>query len=83
MHGYADVDLRIFSNLLVIFNLMVLNLSLLSACSHVDMVEKRWAIFGKREDYGVEKNDKDYVFMLDILHRAELIDQAVDLLKRL
>lgn len=79
MHGHADEVFQMFSQFeesglhpdAVVF------LCLLSTCSHSGMVAKGLDIFEKMEDYGVEKNDKHYACIVDLLGRAGLLDRAV------
>ncbi|KAL6206168.1 hypothetical protein ACLB2K_023417 [Fragaria x ananassa] len=44
---------------------------------HAGMVAKGLEIFDKMEEYGVEKNEKHYACIVDLLGRAGLLDRAV------
>lgn len=80
MNGLADEALRAFSEMLdlglrpdgVVF------LCLLSACSHAGMVKEGCEIFARMDDFGVEKQDKHYARVVDLLVRAGLTEQAIE-----
>lgn len=81
MHGHAEEALIMFSQ----FVKMGLNpdgilfLCLLSTCSHAGMVAKGREIFERMRDFGVEKTEEHYACMVDLLGRAGLLDEAVEL----
>lgn len=57
-------------------------LAILSACSHVGLVEEGWNYFNSMKyQYGIEPEGDHYACMVDLLGRAGLLDEAVDLIR--
>ncbi|KAA0052934.1 hypothetical protein IC582_015131 [Cucumis melo] len=83
MHGLADEALNMFRRLEEVGvkpdGLIFLNL--LSACSHAGLVAKGREIYKKMEAYGLERNDKHYACMVDLLARAGFLEQAAEFIE--
>uniref|UniRef100_A0A7N0VFH5 Pentatricopeptide repeat-containing protein n=1 Tax=Kalanchoe fedtschenkoi TaxID=63787 RepID=A0A7N0VFH5_KALFE len=57
-------------------------LTLLSACVHMGLVDDGWNIFNSmRYVYKIEPRPDHYACMVDLLGRAGLLDEALDILK--
>lgn len=57
-------------------------LGVLSACTHVGLVEEGWKYFGSmRAFYKVEPGPDHYACMVDLLGRAGFVDEALHLIK--
>ncbi|KAK2970859.1 hypothetical protein RJ640_006522 [Escallonia rubra] len=56
-------------------------LGILSACTHVGLVEEGWNYFkSMRSTYKIEPGPDHYACMVDLLGRAGLLDQAINLI---
>lgn len=57
-------------------------LAVLSACTHAGLVDEGWNIFNTmKSHYGIEPEADHYACMVDILGRAGLLDEAIDLIR--
>lgn len=64
--------------------LSVLQVGVLSACSHTGLVEKgREYFYSMNRDYGVIPNSKHYTCMVDLLGRAGCLNEAQNLMKNM
>ncbi|KAF7834076.1 pentatricopeptide repeat-containing protein [Senna tora] len=84
MHGEGSVLLDYFSRMISsgIQPDGVSFLSVLMGCSHAGLVHQAWKLFNDMETiYGVKPELKHYGCMVDILGRAGLIEEAMELIK--
>ncbi|BAT81192.1 hypothetical protein VIGAN_03086600 [Vigna angularis var. angularis] len=57
-------------------------LAVLSACTHAGLVEEGWDLFNSMKSrYGIEPEADHYACIVDLLGRAGLLDEAVDLIR--
>ncbi|GMN57817.1 hypothetical protein TIFTF001_026911 [Ficus carica] len=57
-------------------------LGVLSACVHVGLVEEGWNYFKEMKSlYNIEARPSHYAYMVDLLGRAGLLDEAVELIQ--
>ncbi|XP_027926411.1 pentatricopeptide repeat-containing protein At1g53600, mitochondrial isoform X1 [Vigna unguiculata] len=57
-------------------------LAVLSACTHAGLVEEGWNLFNSMKSrYGIEPEVDHYACIVDLLGRAGLLDEAVDLIR--
>ncbi|XP_054810048.1 pentatricopeptide repeat-containing protein At1g53600, mitochondrial [Prosopis cineraria] len=57
-------------------------LAVLSACTHAGLVQEGWNYFNSmKSEYGIEPGPDHYACMVDLLSRAGLLDEAVDLIR--
>ncbi|KAL9269963.1 Pentatricopeptide repeat-containing protein [Drosera capensis] len=83
LHGHAGEALELFSRMDVKPDAMTF-VSILSACSHVGMVEEGGAVFDSMlEKYGVVPDYDHYACMIDLFGRAGRIAEAMHLIKKM
>ncbi|CAK9148815.1 unnamed protein product [Ilex paraguariensis] len=78
-----ELDLSILNSLILMYSKCVPNeitfLGVLSACTHMGMVEEGWRYFkSMRYSYKIEPGPDHYACMVDLLGRAGLLDQAIN-----
>ncbi|CAJ1957842.1 unnamed protein product [Sphenostylis stenocarpa] len=57
-------------------------LVVLSACTHAGLVEEGWNLFNSMKScYGIEPEADHYACIVDLLGRAGLLDEAIDLIR--
>ncbi|RDX65175.1 Pentatricopeptide repeat-containing protein, mitochondrial, partial [Mucuna pruriens] len=57
-------------------------LAVLSACTHAGLVEEGWNLFNTMKSrYGIEPEADHYACIVDLLGRAGLLDEAIDLIR--
>nr|KYP48905.1 hypothetical protein KK1_029390 [Cajanus cajan] len=57
-------------------------LAVLSACTHAGLVEEGWNLFNTMKSrYGIEPEVDHYACIVDLLGRAGLLDEAIDLIR--
>ncbi|XP_061352163.1 pentatricopeptide repeat-containing protein At1g53600, mitochondrial [Gastrolobium bilobum] len=57
-------------------------LAVLSACSHAGLIEEGWNLFNTmKSHYGIEPEADHYACIVDLLGRAGLLDEAIDLIR--
>lgn len=83
-NGLGTEALKLFNDInnagLVPNNLSFL--TVLSACVHMGLVDDGWHIFNSmRNTYKIEPGPDHYACMVDLLGRAGLLDEALDILK--
>lgn len=86
MHGKSSVLLEYFSRMISsgIQPDGVSFLAVLMGCSHAGLVHEAWKLFKDMETvYGVHPELKHYGCMVDMLGRAGLIGEAMQLIKRM
>ncbi|MQL97313.1 hypothetical protein Taro_030000 [Colocasia esculenta] len=83
MHGLVDESIEAFARLQEVDNLKpngITFVGLLSACNHGGLVSEGRKYFSSMADeFGVEPQIEHYGCMVDLLARAGLIDEALDL----
>ncbi|XP_023767215.1 pentatricopeptide repeat-containing protein At5g66520 [Lactuca sativa] len=82
-HGYGDLALDHFNNMINegVKPNGVTFIGVLSACSHIGLVDKGWEYFNSMSDvYGLTQEMEHYGCMVDILSRAGHLDKAKDLI---
>ncbi|KAJ4966073.1 hypothetical protein NE237_017922 [Protea cynaroides] len=85
MHGHAHEAIDMFSRMVEtgVKPDGISFVSVLSACSHVGLIDEAWKLFYKMGDYGVGKNDEHYACMVDLLGRAGYLDEAVKFIENM
>ncbi|KAI9083586.1 hypothetical protein K1719_034528, partial [Acacia pycnantha] len=57
-------------------------LAVLSACAHAGLVQEGWNYFNSmKSEYGIEPGLDHYACMVDLLGRAGLLDEAIELIR--
>ncbi|XP_024963410.1 pentatricopeptide repeat-containing protein At2g44880-like [Cynara cardunculus var. scolymus] len=85
-HGYGEVALDHFDNMISegIKPNGIIFIGVLSACSHVGLVNKGWKYFSAMSDeYGLTPEIEHYGCMVDILSRAGCLDAARELIRNM
>ncbi|KAI4296023.1 hypothetical protein L6164_036013 [Bauhinia variegata] len=83
-HGLGELALEYFSNMIAegLKPNDVTFLGVLSACSHIGLVEEGWKYFKSMTSvYGVAPKIEHYGCMIDMLGRAGLLQEARELIK--
>ncbi|KAK9265938.1 hypothetical protein L1049_003462 [Liquidambar formosana] len=86
MHGRADAAMRLFHEMLKTETKpnRVTFVGVLTACSHVGMVEQGRHLFATMEEcYGVSPSVDHYACMVDLLGRAGCLEEALKLIKKM
>ncbi|KAI4330391.1 hypothetical protein MLD38_028682 [Melastoma candidum] len=83
MHGREEEALCMFSRMieLGLFPDGLVFLCVLSICSHAGLVKRGWEIFLRMEQYGVTKTEEHYACMVDLLGRAGLLSEALEVIE--
>ncbi|ESQ50606.1 hypothetical protein EUTSA_v10022616mg [Eutrema salsugineum] len=83
-HGYAQEALRMFAKMEMesVKPNAVTFVSVLTACTHAGLVEEGWRIYRSMiDDYSIVSNIKHYGCMVDLLSKAGLIHEALELIE--
>ncbi|KAF5735677.1 pentatricopeptide repeat-containing protein [Tripterygium wilfordii] len=86
LHGLARKSLEIFSRMEMakVKPNVVTFIAVLSACSHVGLVEMGlWFFSSMKPKYGIEPKIEHYGCMVDLLGRAGYLQEAQELVKRM
>lgn len=84
-HGYGKEAVELFNEMkeLGLDPDGITFVSILMACSHAGLVKEGWEFFESlRNDYPSELTINHYACMVDLLGRADNVDEAVDLIKK-
>ncbi|XP_077243830.1 tetratricopeptide repeat (TPR)-like superfamily protein [Tasmannia lanceolata] len=82
-HGFGKEALELFRKMQMTGNYEpneITFLGILSACVHVGFVEEGWTYFKSMNSYCIEPGPDHYVCMVDLLGRAGLLKEAIDLI---
>jgi pentatricopeptide repeat protein len=87
MHGHGTVALEYFNRMLLLEGVRpdgVTLLGVLIGCSHAGLVDMAKRIFSEMEgEHGVPRELKHYGCMADLLGRAGLIEEAMEMVKKM
>ena len=80
-HGFASKALELFYNMLEtgVKPNDVTYIAVLSACSHVGLIDEAWKHFtSMRDNYGIVPRMEHYACMVDLLGRSGLLSEAIE-----